>query len=81
MAYVASHRTTYTEPREEGYRMVTIVRHSREDLEQRRLQLLHARGVSSEAELLDTSGQRELTVEEEDALEELRRIAFLLGEE
>ena len=61
--------------------MVTIVRHTRADLELRREEILAERGVSSAAELLDASGKRELTLEEESALDELRRIAFLLGEE
>lgn len=61
--------------------MVTIVRHDSQDLERRRRQILDDLHVPDAAALIDESGRRELTIEEEEALDELRRIAFLLGEE
>lgn len=62
-------------------REVRIVRHSSEELERRRRQILADLRVSGVDELIDESGRRELTVKEEEALDELRRITFLLGEE
>lgn len=61
--------------------MAAITRHTREDLKARRRELLDRCEVESFKDLRDIAGMRELTTEEEAALEELRRIEFLLGEE
>jgi hypothetical protein len=58
-----------------------IQRHTREELEDRRAHILaELPGVGSAKDLWDIAGMRELTPEEEAALNELRRIQFLLNE-
>lgn len=59
--------------------MISFHRHSREDLERRHAEVCAAVGVSGADELWRIAGKRELTTEEDVALDELRRIEFLLG--